>query len=77
MNRLLSNLIQKRVGDMARSLLTEDYRIMTKVKLPTSYFVKLRHKSNGNLITIIGSYQNGVIKLMRNGRERHREQVSE
>ena len=70
-----TKLVQRRVGDMAHSLLTEDYRIMVNVTLPGSYFVKLRHKSNGNLITIIGSYTTGLIRLMRNGKERHRETI--
>lgn len=73
----LSKLVQRRVGDMAHSLLTEDYRIMVNVTLPGSYFVKLRHKCNGNLITIVGSYSTGLIRLMRNGKVRHRETVSE
>ena len=65
----------KRVSDMARSLLDEEYRIMSKVRLPNCYFVKLRHLYNGNQITIIGDIRSGLIRLLRNGKERHRESV--
>lgn len=69
--------IQKRVCDMARSLLDEEYRIMVKVPLPDSYFCKLRHLYNGNTITIIGNYKTMEVRLLRNGKERHREMINE
>lgn len=67
--------VLKRVAEMADSLLTEEYRIMLKVPLPQSYFVKLRHKSNGNLITVVGNYRDGKIRILKNGRQRHEETV--
>lgn len=67
--------MQKRVAEMATSLLTEEYRVMTKVRLPHIYFIKLRHLYNGNVITIIGNVQTGKIRLLRNGKERHTENI--
>lgn len=67
--------MQKRVAEMATSLLTEEYRVMTKVRLPNSFFMKLRHLYNGNVITIIGNVHTGKIRLLRNGKERHTENI--
>ena len=76
MKQRVDQLICKRVSEMARSLLDEEYRIMCKVRLPHCYFVKLRHLYNGNVITIFGNIQTRTIRLLRNGKERHRETVS-
>lgn len=73
----LSVRMQKRVAEMATSLLTEEYRVMCKVKLRNIYFMKLRHLYNGNVITIIGNTQTRKIRLLRNGRERHTETLDE
>ena len=67
--------MQKRVAEMATSLLTEEYRVMTKVRLPHCFFMKLRHLYNGNVITIIGNIQTRKIRLLRNGKERHTETI--
>lgn len=76
-NKPLYARMQKRVAEMATSLLTEEYRIMTKVRLPNCFFVKLKHLYNGNVITIIGNLQTKKIRLLRNGRERHTETIGE
>ena len=60
--------INKRVGEIARSLLSEEYRILVRTQLPITYFVKLRHRVNRNQITILGNYQSQVIRLIKNGR---------
>ena len=67
--------MQKRVAEMATSLLTEEYRIMVKVRLPHCYFMKLKHLYNGNVITIFGNIQTRKIRLLRNGKERHSETI--
>lgn len=68
-------LIQKRVAEMSRSLLTEGYHVVFKVTLPGSIFHKLRHRKNGHDITIIGTYSLSRIRLYRDGRLRHTETV--
>lgn len=68
--------IQKRVGEEARSLLTEEYRILVKVKLPTTYFVKLRHRFNHNCISIVGNYNTSTIRLFKNGKLIKEEKIS-
>lgn len=60
--------INKRVGEIARSLLSEDYRILVRTQLPITYFVKLRHRNNRNQITILGNYQSRSIRMIKNGR---------
>lgn len=60
--------INKRVGEIARSLLSEEYRILVRTQLPITYFIKLRHRVNHNQITILGNYQSQVIRLIKNGR---------
>lgn len=60
---LIKALIQKRVGEIARSLIDEGYRLMVNVSLPGSHFMKLRHKENRRLISIIGNYQTRKITL--------------
>lgn len=65
----------ERARDMVRSLLEEGYRKRFQVMLPRSCFFSLRHKSNGSTITIVGNYESCVIKLTRDGKLRHTEQV--
>lgn len=60
--------IQKRVGEIARSLIAEEYRIMTNVSLPTTYFIKLRHRFNTNCISVVGNYQKSIVRMFKNGR---------
>lgn len=67
--------IQKRVGEIAHSLLSEEYRIMTNVTLPTSYFIKLRHRFNTNCISVVGSYEKSIVRMFKNGRLIKEEQV--
>lgn len=68
-------LVRKRAAEMAASLLSEGYRVRFKIMLQVSCFIKLRHGKNGNVITIVGNYQKGEIKLFRNGKLRHTEIV--
>lgn len=63
-----SSLIKLRVGVIAHSLIDEDYRIMVNVPLPGSYFIKLRHRYNGNHISVVGNYQRSDIRLYKNGK---------
>lgn len=60
--------IQKRVGEIARSLISEEYRIMTNVTLPSTYFIKLRHRFNTNCISIVGNYEKSTVRMFKNGR---------
>lgn len=60
--------IQKRVGEIARSLITEEYRIMTNVALPSTYFIKLRHRVNTNCISVVGNYNTSMVRIFKNGR---------
>lgn len=68
--------IQKRVGEIARSLISEEYRIMTNVALPTIYFIKLRHRFNTNCISVVGNYQKSIVRMFKNGRLIKEEQIS-
>lgn len=68
--------IQKRVGEIARSLISEEYRIMTHVALKSSYFIKLRHRFNTNCISVVGNYQSSNIRMFKNGRLIKEESVS-
>lgn len=67
--------VTERARDMVRSLIEEGYRKRFQVMLPCSCFYSLRHKSNGSTITIVGNYDSCFIKLTRDGRVRHTEQV--
>lgn len=60
--------IQKRVGEIAHSLLSEEYRIMVNVTLPTCYFIKLRHRFNTNCISVVGNYTTSKVRMFKNGR---------
>lgn len=68
-------LVLKRVADIGRSLLTEGYRYVVNVQLPGSKFVKMRHKSNGNEISIIGNFSSGWIRTVKNGKVVNQENV--
>ena len=68
--------IQKRVGEIARSLISEEYRIMTNVTLPSTYFIKLRHRFNTNCISVVGNYEKSTIRMLKNGRLIKEESVS-
>lgn len=67
--------VAERARDMVRSLIEEGYRKRFQVMLPRSCFYSLRHKSNGSTITIVGNYESCLIKLTRDGKIRHTEQV--
>lgn len=67
--------INKRVSEMGHSLLDEGYRIRINTKLPTCYFIKLKHKKNSNEITIVGNYEKSLIKLFRSGKLKHEEYI--
>lgn len=67
--------IRKRAADMASSLFTEGYIKTFCLMLPASVFYKLKHKQNGNVITIVGNYSKQQIVLRRNGRVRHTENI--
>ena len=60
--------IRRRVGEIARSLISEDYRIMTNVALLSSYFIKLRHRFNTNGISVVGNYKTSTVRMFKNGR---------
>ena len=68
--------IQKRVGEIAHSLLSEEYRIIVNVTLPSSYFIKLRHRFNTNCISVVGSYEKSIVRMFKNGRLIKEEPVS-
>lgn len=65
--------IIKRVSYMGHSLINEGYRIIFNVGLPETYYIKLRHHQNGNVISIVGNYEKSLIRLFRNGKLRHEE----
>ena len=67
--------IQKRVGEIAHSLISEEYRIMTNVALPSTYFIKLRHRFNTNCISVVGNYQKSNVRMFKNGRLIKEEQL--
>ena len=68
-------IIQKRVAEMSRSLLDEGYHVIFKSTLPGSIFHKLRHRKNGHVITIVGTYSLSRVRLFRDGRLRHTENL--
>lgn len=70
-----SNKVRKRTAEMATSLISEGYRKTIDVTLPQSCFMKLRHRHNGSIITLVGNYRLSEIKLFRDGRLRHTEPV--
>lgn len=67
--------IIKRVSYMGHSLIDEGYRIIFNVGLPETYYIKLRHRHNGNVISIVGNYKKSIIRLFRNGKLRHEEKL--
>lgn len=72
----LKSKVKQRVLQMGASLLSEGYRFVINFGLPGSHYIKMKHSRNGNIITIIGRYENGEITVKRNGRVRHQEIVS-
>lgn len=73
----LKLMVKQRVLQMGASLLSEGYRFVINFGLPGSKYIKMKHSRNGNIITIIGSYENGEITVKRNGRLRHTEFVQQ
>lgn len=67
--------VNERAREMVRSLLEDGYRKRFQVMLPRSCFYSLKHCKNGSIITIVGNYESCVIKLTRDGKLRHAEQV--
>ena len=67
--------VNERARELVRSLLEDGYRKRFQVMLPRSCFYSLKHYKNGSIITIVGNYDAGVIRLTRDGRLRHSEQV--
>lgn len=48
---------QKRVGDIVNSFLTENYQLVLKSSSLPFIYVKLKHRRNGNEITIKATQQ--------------------
>lgn len=67
--------VQKRAAAMAASLVADGYTIRIKCFMRPSCFYKLRHKSNGSTITIIGTYSVGRITLCKDGKHKKTEDV--
>lgn len=65
----------ERVRDMAHSLFEDGYMIRININISTCCFIKLKHRKNSNVITIVGSYDKSVIRLFRNGKLRHEELI--
>ena len=74
-NSLVKCKVNERAREMVRSLLEDGYRKRFQVMLPQSCFYSLKHYKNGSIITIVGNYDAGVIRLTRDGRLRHSEQL--
>lgn len=72
----MKNQVIKRAADMAGSLVNEGYTIRIKVVMPATCFYKLRHKSNGSTITIIGTYSVGRVRLFKNGKLKKTEDLT-
>lgn len=60
---------------MGASLVSEGYRYRVNVQLPGSRVISMKHYRNGNVISILGNFKTGLIRVLRNGRERHRETI--
>ena len=69
------SMIIRRVGEIARSLISEEYQIMTNVALPSTYFIKLRHRFNTNCISVVGNYEKSIVRMFKNGRLIKEEQI--
>lgn len=65
----------ERVSHMAHSLFEDGYIVRININISTCCFIKLKHRKNGSVITIVGNYDSSIIKLTRDGRIRHIEQV--
>lgn len=72
----LKNQVIKRVAEMAGSLVADGYTIRIKCIMRPSCFYKLRHKTNGSTITIIGTYSVGRITLCKDGRLKKTEDLT-
>ena len=72
----MKNQVIKRAAEMAGSLVDEGYTIRIKVVMPATCFYKLRHKSNGSTITIIGTYSVGRVRLFKNGKLKKTEDLT-
>lgn len=72
----MKNQVIKRVADMATSLVEDGYTIRIKCIMKPSCFYKLRHKSNGSTITIIGTYSVGRVRLFKDGRLKKTEDLT-
>lgn len=68
MTSTMKNQVIKRAAEMAGSLVADGYTIRIKVVMQATCFYKLRHKSNGSTITIIGTYSVGRVRLIKDGR---------
>lgn len=60
--------VQQRVAAECHSLISEGYHIIVNVSLPKSVFVRLRHRGNGNYMSVIGNFEAGTVRLFKNGR---------
>ena len=72
---MYKRLVLKRVADIGHSLITEGYHYVVNVDISTAKYVKMRHKKNGNVITLIGNYSSGWIRTIKNGKTVKRENV--
>lgn len=72
----MKNQVIKRAADMAGSLVSDGYIIRIKVVMPATCFYKLRHKTNGSTITIIGTYSVGRVRLFKDGRLKKTEDLT-
>lgn len=67
--------VQRRAADLAASFINDGYICKIKVILPGSCFYKLRHKSNQNIVTLIGTYRLGRVSQYTNGKQKHVEEI--
>lgn len=72
----MKNQVIKRAAKMAGSLVADGYTIRIKVVMQATCFYKLRHKSNGSTITIIGTYSVGRVRLFKDGRLKKTEDLT-
>lgn len=68
MEKAIKQTICERVGQEVDSLTKDGYHVIVRCPLISSFYVKLRHKSNGAIISIVGNYSSRTIMLVRNGR---------
>lgn len=72
MEKTIKQAIYKRVGQEVDSLTKDGYLVFVRCPLFTSVYIKLRHKANGAIITIVGNYSSRTIMIVRNGRVKKR-----